>query len=287
MPAQKRFPTDYPGVYFIEGKAVSTGKPERIYVIRYRRDGKLVEEKAGRQFQDDMTPAKANRVRAERIEGKVLPNKMRRVAEQQAQLADANKMTIGRLWEEFSRQKGHIKSASDDCSRWRLYLAADFAEKDIDDVVTLDVDRVRHRLLKRKLAPATVKHALVLLKRIIRFAVRKGMCKAPDESRLHFEMPVVRNETTEDLTPDELANLWRAMEEEPNIQAANMMRMALFTGMRRGEMFRLKWGDVDFDRGFILLRDTKGGGDQKIPLNDAARNLLRTHPRTDSEYVLG
>jgi len=50
------------------GTSIGTGKPERIYYITSRRDGKRVEEKAGRQFQDAMTPAKASRIRAERIE---------------------------------------------------------------------------------------------------------------------------------------------------------------------------------------------------------------------------
>jgi integrase len=58
------------------------------------------------------------------------------------------------------------------------------------------------------------------------------------------------------------------------------MRLALFTGMRRGEMFKLRWSDIDFDRGFILLRDPKGGTDQRVPLNDEARKLFETHPRT-------
>jgi len=52
------------------GTAIATGKPEKIFYITYRRDGRLIEEKAGRQFSDRMTPAKASRMRAERIEGK-------------------------------------------------------------------------------------------------------------------------------------------------------------------------------------------------------------------------
>ena len=75
MPAQKRFKTKYPGVYYIHGKAVGTGKKERIYYIAYRKDGKLKDEKAGRQFQDDMTPARAAQVRTNRIQGKELSNK--------------------------------------------------------------------------------------------------------------------------------------------------------------------------------------------------------------------
>src|SRR4030042_4222593 len=78
MPVMKRFKTDYVGVYYIIGTAIATKKSEKIFYITYRRDGQLIEEKAGRQFSDDMTAARASRLRAERIEGKSLPNKERR-----------------------------------------------------------------------------------------------------------------------------------------------------------------------------------------------------------------
>ena len=77
----KRHKTDSLGVYYIMGKAVATGKPERIYYIRYRKNGKPVEEKAGRQFQDDMTPARAANKRALKIEGEQPSNQEIREAE--------------------------------------------------------------------------------------------------------------------------------------------------------------------------------------------------------------
>lgn len=47
---------------------------------------------------------------------------------------------------------------------------------------------------------------------------------------------------------------------------------------------KLKWTDVDFDRGFILIRDPKGGKSQTIPLNDQARSILENYPQ-QKEYV--
>jgi integrase len=56
--------------------------------------------------------------------------------------------------------------------------------------------------------------------------------------------------------------------------------------MRRGEMFKLQWKHVDFERGFITLADPKGGKDQRIPLNDATRGLLKSINRIKgSPYV--
>jgi len=54
------------------------------------------------------------------------------------------------------------------------------------------------------------------------------------------------------------------------------MKMALYTGMRRGEMFKLRWADIDFEKGFIRIVNPKGGTSQSIPLNDGARELLET-----------
>lgn len=281
MPAQKRFKTKYPGVYYIHGKAVGTGKKERIYYIMYRKDGKQIQEKAGRQFQDDMTPARAARVRTNRIQGKELSNKEQREAEKAAKEAEDSRWTVSRLWKEYKKNNPKLKGIVTDQNRFENHIKPKFGDKEPQDIIPLDVDRLRIKLLKSK-APGTVKNVLELLRRIINFGVKKKLCPGIDFT---IEMPQVDNEKTEDLTPDQLASLLKAIENDSNIQAANMMRMALFTGMRRGEMFKLKWNDIDFNRGFIKLKDPKGGPDQKIPLNDATRDLLDSHPKTRSQFV--
>lgn len=69
MPTKKRHKTKNSGVYYTEGRSIESQKTERIYYIIYRKNGKQVEEKVGRQFQDKMTPGKAARIRAEIIQG--------------------------------------------------------------------------------------------------------------------------------------------------------------------------------------------------------------------------
>jgi integrase len=281
MPAQKRYKTGYPGVYYIQGKAVGSNKTEKIYYIVYRKDRKLVDEKAGRQYQDDMTPARAAQVRANRIQGKELSNKEQRESEKAAKEAEANRWTISRLWEEYKTNHPRLKGIVTDQNRFENHIKPKFSDKEPMDLIPLDVDRLRIKLLKTK-APGTVKNVLELLRRIINFGVRKKLSAGINFT---IEMPRTENLKTEDLNPEQLSRLLKAIDKDTNIQAANMMRMALFTGMRRGEMFKLKWRDIDFERGFIALRDPKGGPDQKIPLNDAARDLLESHPRTRSPFV--
>ncbi|MDK2955719.1 MAG: hypothetical protein PWQ57_1215 [Desulfovibrionales bacterium] len=278
----KRSKTKYVGVTEHHAQNPATGKEDVAYYVRYRPapGASQIEERVGWKS-SGTTPARAANERAARIEGAKKSNQQRREEE----AAERNRMTMARLWEAFKEAKSSNKSFKDDICRWGRYLEKPFADKLPTELVTLDVDRLRHRLTKQGLAPATVKHTLVLLKRIIRFGVRTGLCPAPDPSRLYFQMPKVDNLKTEDLTPEELTRLLKAMDDDPNQQVADLMRMALFTGMRRGELFRLQWDHIDFERGFIRLVEPKGGREQRIPLNDAARGLLKRHERTDSPYV--
>jgi integrase len=284
MPKQERIKTKYPGVYYIvKGN-------EKVFYIYYRSNGKQVEEKAGFQYADDMTAAKAAGIRADRSKGKEPSNNARREQAKANVEAEAGKVTLDKLWQEYEANKADSKAINTDKGRYQKYLLPDFGNKEPHNIIRLDVDRLRIRLLKT-LKPQTVRHTLGLLKRIVHFGVARQLCQ-----NLNFIVETVRvdNQKTEDLNPEQLQNLLTAIDNSADIEAAAIMRLALYTGMRRGEMFKLKWNDIDFQRGFIAIRNPKGGVSQKIPMNDQARQVLKNHPKTEitrnnkkeiSEYV--
>lgn len=271
----KRHKTNYPGVFYREADRLGGPGKERVYYIVFKKDGKVYEEKAGRQFKDDMTPARAAIIRGERIEGKRKSRKEIREA------AAEIKWTVNRLWEQYFGDKPDTKSFKTDRYRYQKFLKSSLGGKEPEAIAQIDTHRLRINLSK-SLSPKTVKNVLELLERIVNFGVKKGLCPGLG---FKIEMPKVNNLKTEDLTPEQLSNLMAAIEADHDIQAGNFMRMALFTGMRRGELFKLQWQDVDFGRGFIHLRQPKGGKDQTIPLNQSARELLKAHPKTDSPFV--
>jgi integrase len=277
----KRYKTDYPGVFFREAKRIGGKGIEKVYYVVYKKNGKVHEEKAGRQYADDMTPARAAGVRAELIEGKRLTRKEKRKQEQAIKDAEAHKWTTDRLFDEYINGRPNNKAGATDKGRYNNYLKSVFGTKEPKDILPLDVDRLRIKLLKKK-SPQTARHVLNLLTWIVNFGVNKNLSE-----RLPFQIqkPTVNNEKTEDLTPEQLAQLLTAIDEDSHPHAGPMMKMALFTGMRRGELFKLKWNHVNFESGFITLVDPKGGPDQKIPLNNAAKGLLKSHPKTKSPYV--
>ena len=66
----------------------------------------------------------------------------------------------------------------------------------------------------------------------------------------------------------------KVLDADKDQTATNVMRLALFTGMRRSEILTLRWDNINFERGFITLEDPKGGSDQVIPLNDSAKEIF-------------
>jgi integrase len=71
------------------------------------------------------------------------------------------------------------------------------------------------------------------------------------------------------------------------VHAAAGLRLALFTGARSGEITAAKWSQVDWDRRFIRLPDSKTGDPRTIHLSDAALEVLRGIPRREPYVIAG
>src|SRR5437667_12100438 len=63
----------------------------------------------------------------------------------------------------------------------------------------------------------------------------------------------------------------------PHIRA--MVSVALHSGMRLGEILNLRWYDLDFSSGFILVRDSKNGESRHVPMDGTLSALVRAYPR--------
>jgi len=260
---------------------VELANGDQTFFIRYKKGRKLIEERAGRRSQG-WTAAKANRLRTERIAGKTESNADQRSREIAEKELKNNRWTFSKIFDEYLASRPDLKGRANDVRRFNSYLEKDFAQKTPEEVAHFDIERLKRGLAKKNLKPATVRHALEVLRRLSNFATKHNLC--PGISFV-IEMPKVNNLITEDLTPDAYIRLTKLLDEEKDIQASNLLRLALFTGMRRGELFKLKWKDINFVRKFISIKDPKSGLDETIPLNEMALSVLNNHEKQESEFV--
>ncbi len=195
-------------------------------------------------------------------------------------------MTIGKIWEEYQIIRANKKSLVTDQYNFKNNLT-EFADKRPEDLITLDIQKFRVKLENEGLSPTSVKHCLVLLRMLINWGVKQGICTAPDPAKLHFDIPKLDNEKTEMLSEEQIKAYIEALDKEADQNLAALFRLALVTGMRKSALFNLKWSDCDFENKVIVLRGevAKKGHTERIPMNDMALIILQSVERGNSEYV--
>jgi integrase len=92
----------------------------------------------------------------------------------------------------------------------------------------------------------------------------------------------VTDETREAFTPEELKLIYDNLD---NFTRPLFM-MAVWTGLREGDICTLKWSDIDLEQRLIVRKTRKTGVKVKIPISDQLYDLIISMPHAgDSEYV--
>lgn len=124
---------------------------------------------------------------------------------------------------------------------------------------------------KADTAPATVRNRLACLKAAARWAWKAhGLVQADPAARMR--LPAVRNERHVYATRAQMLQLCRACS---HWQAQVAIRVAFYTGMRLGELYR-----VEVQDDLMVLADTKNGDRRALPVHPRIRHLLPLLPLT-------
>ena len=89
-------------------------------------------------------------------------------------------------------------------------------------------------------------------------------------------------ETREAFTPEELRTIYDNLDDFTR----PLFMMAVWTGLREGDICTLKWSEVDLERRLIVRKTRKTGAKVKIPISNQLYAFIVSVPHTeDSEYV--
>ncbi len=151
------------------------------------------------------------------------------------------------------------------------------------------LDRISPRAVLRwfddysQTAPAGANRALDVLHQILNYAMDCDL--APRNAATG----IVRNHQpprTRFLSREEVRRLHAAIAAHrgrgPGRQQAEILRLLLLTGCRRGELTGLRWSEVDGD--LLRLTDSKTGP-RPVFLSSRARAIIERQPRNGSPYV--
>jgi integrase len=120
------------------------------------------------------------------------------------------------------------------------YLIPAFGRDTVSQLSAPQVERFAHDLAARGLAANTVQRVLATLRSALGQAVRLGLIPVNPASGIRVPGSVARPART--WTPQESADFLSSLGTDA---ASVLLRLALTTGMRRGELLGLRWSSVD------------------------------------------
>lgn len=126
-------------------------------------------------------------------------------------------------------------------------------------------------------AATTVNRDLAELSALYSRAVEWGYCPNNPVSSVKF-FRTDKLKKARYLSGDEERRLYKVLIGHP---LRSLVTFALNTGMRRGELFALKWGDLDVSKGIVTVNGLNCKT-RNIPLNKRVLNVI---PEKVSEYV--
>ncbi len=184
------------------------------------------------------------------------------------------------------KERGHLKVVRDD-EVCRISMA---------ELGSGDLAKFRDRMRRAEYAPATIVRRLNLIQTIIEHARREWgihlvsnpakMVKRPagaDRKRdrvfaLPRQMPGGSKTSENEITEEEL--LLSACDADSNRWVGPIVRFAIQTAMRQGEIIGLLWTDIDLERRIATVRGaqgmvTKNGDVRDVPLSGEAVSILK------------
>lgn len=183
--------------------------------------------------------------------------------------------TVNDLADRFEAEhltKRREKTGKDYRAMLRLYVRPELGNRKVAEVKRADVEKLHGKIAQK--APYAANRTVAMLSKIFSLAIAwelradnpaKGIERAPEQKRERF------------LTGAEIARLSEVLADHPEKASANVVRLLLLTGARRGEVLSATWNQFDLSAGVWLkpAATTKQKKDHRLPLSAPALQLLQ------------
>lgn len=286
--------TNYPGVRYRQHPFRKHGvQSDKYFSIYYKISGKRHEEGLGWASQG-WSASKASEYlaelkRAHRTgEGAQTLAEKRAIAEAKREEEAAAKAEQERLGITFSdfftdtyfpQAKADKSEASwkkeDQC--FRLWISPVIGDKPLTKVSPLDLERIKKNMFDAKRAPRSVHYCLAVVRQVFNHARRLDIFTG-DNPVSKVKKPTVDNRRLRFLSHEEADLLLEALKKKSR-DVHDMALTSLHCGLRAGEIYSLKWSDVDPSCSMLTLRDTKSGKSRITYTTQAVKAMLNGRTR--------
>ncbi|MCX5831177.1 MAG: tyrosine-type recombinase/integrase [Deltaproteobacteria bacterium] len=265
--------TNFPGVRFREHTTRKNGvKRDQYFTIRYKLAGKDREEGLGWASQnwtaakayERLTELKENRKAGEGpqtlAEKRTIEDTRKAAEKTEAARLEKESVTFGQYFENTyapTSKVGRNKStARKDDEHFRIWIKPVIGNIPLKDVKPFAIEKIKKNVLSAGKAPRTLQYIFATIRQAWNMARRDGLVMG-DSPTKQVKVPKVDNKRVRFLSHEEAEALLKALQDK-NALTHDLALLSLQTGLRMGEMAKLKWSHIDLDRGLITVMDPKG-----------------------------
>ena len=309
MDPKRQKVSGFKGVYFREHKTRKHGlTADRYFSIRYkigqeqkagktitkqREEGlgwssegwtvekvalKLAELKeAGRTGKGPKTLSEAREI-AEQEESK------KRIEQEQA---DRDLITFAEYFEIHylpSQELKKEKTMKTEKNYFQNWIEPTIGELPFNKITVLHFQKIRKAMLDKKKAFRTVQYVLAISRQVWNHAKESGLIASDWPFKKEMRKLKIDNQRMRFLSQEEAENLLENIRGRSE-QLYNICLLSLHSGMRAGEIFNLKWSNIDFQNKVIHIFDAKSGS-RKAFMTAAVKAMFESlQAGKPNEYV--
>lgn len=282
--------------------------PDRYYTIRYYQvDGTRKEEPLGWASKTGITTKQAAAVLAKLKANHVTGTGPATIAEQraikkQADIEKAQKEKVEQIlnttfseiftnhyYPNVQHNRKNWRSIKREEALFRLWIEPIIGSRPLREVMPLHLERIKKEMLNAGRSPGSVQYALAVVRQVFNYAIQNRLFdgRNPADKTGGVKRLKVDNRRTRFLTKVEAKDLLAELKKRSN-DVHDMALFSLHTGARAGEVFNLRWADVDISQGLLIFKDTKSGKNRPAFLTEDVKVMLtsRQCENTDGDALV-
>ncbi|HEY9874597.1 MAG TPA: site-specific integrase [Candidatus Obscuribacterales bacterium] len=172
-------------------------------------------------------------------------------------------------YSEDSRHRKTPKTIADDQSRLKSFsttMGLTFVNQITEQGLSTFI---QNKLDSEKINHTTANHIIKTVKAFLSFCIRKRLIHSSPLA--YMKKYKVERKPPRYLSKKEIENILDSIRKH---ELYPLVMVALYTGMRYGEIINIKWKDIDLENNTITVPKSKSGRFRVIPIHDRLKPLL-------------
>jgi len=174
------------------------------------------------------------------------------------------------------------KSGEFEAIMLNAFLKTKIANMKLSQISASDFYSYREKRIKT-VKPATINRELGIIKHAFDTAINEWGCPLSSNPLSNIKKLKMNNSRDRRLQEGEIERIYNAVTPTQNPLIIPVVRFALETAMRRGEILNIHWCDIDFEKRTLHIPIAKNGHARTIPLTDEAVEILKSVSSEDMQ----